>query len=152
MRINSSGLDEMQKAKRNSIGYQMFMLMTYALLLDSILYGAGVRWLNYPTNIMVIVMACLGIYLVITIATNAYSPPKAQNRKTVITTIIVVMFAVVLAIAAYTLFGNSMGQPSIEDTNDNSAFILMLVSTTGLLISLVVAIIKKVQDRNNGED
>lgn len=152
MRINKNGLDEMQKERRNSIGNQMFLLMFYALLLDSGLYGAGIHWLKYPANIMVIIMVCMGIYLIRTIAANAYLPPKAQNRKTVISLIIAISFSVVLVIAAFNLFGNLSAQFAVEDANDNSALILFIVSAAGLLISLIVAIIKKINDKNDSDD
>lgn len=152
MRINKNGLDEMQKERRNSIGNQMFMLMFYALLIDSGLYGAGIRWLKYPANIMVIIMFCMGVYLIRTIAANAYLPPKAQNRKTVMPLIIAIAFSIVLVIAAFNLFGNLSARFPVEDTNDNSALILFIVSAVGLLISLIVAIIKRVNDKNNSDD
>jgi len=40
--MRNNGLDEMQKDRRNRVGNQMFMLMFFALLIDSDLYGAGV--------------------------------------------------------------------------------------------------------------
>jgi len=152
MKINKNGLDEMQKEKRNSIGNQMFMLMFYALLLDSGLYGFGIRWLKYPVNIMVIIMVCMGIYLIRTIATNAYLPPKAQNRRTVISLIIAIAFSVVLVIVSFNLFGNLSVQSAVDGANDNSALILFIVSTAGLLISLIVAIIKEVNNKNDSDD
>jgi len=152
MKINNNGLDEMQKEKRNSIGNQMFMLMTYALLLDSGLYGAGIRWLKYPANIMVIIMVCMSIYLIRTIMANAYLPPKVQSRKTIIPLIIAIVFSVVLSIAAYHLFGNASAQPAAEAENDNSALILFVVSAVGLLISLIAAIIKRLNNKNDSDD
>ncbi|MBE6907538.1 MAG: hypothetical protein E7476_14845 [Ruminococcaceae bacterium] len=152
MRINKNGLDEMQKEKRNSIGNQMFMLMFYALLLDCGLYGFGIRWLKYPLNIMVIIMVCMSIYLIRSIATNAYLPPKAQNRKTILFLIISIGFSVILARASFKLFGNLSVQSATEEANDNSAFILFIVSASGLLISLIVAIIKKVSNKNDYDD
>lgn len=142
----------MQKERRNSIGNQMFMLMFYTLLLDSGLYGAGIRWLKYPANIMVIIMVYMGIYLIRMIAANAYLPPKAQSRKTVMFLIIEIAFSVVLAIAAFNLFGNLSAQSAVVDTNDNSALILFIVSAAGLLISLIIAIIKKVNNKNESDD
>ncbi len=152
MRIHKNGLDEMQKEKRNGIGNQMFMLMFYALLLDTGLYGYGIRWLKYPLNIMVIIMVCMSIYLIRTIATNAYLPPKAQNRKTILSLIISIAFSVTLVMASFKLFGNLSTQSAAEDANDNSAFILFIVSASGLLISLIVAIIKKVSNKNDYDD
>ncbi|WP_101908730.1 hypothetical protein [Marasmitruncus massiliensis] len=152
MRIHKNGLDEMQKEKRNGIGNQMFMLMFYALLLDTGLYGYGIRWLKYPLNIMVIIMVCMSIYLIRTIATNAYLPPKAKNRKTILSLIISIAFSVTLVMASFKLFGNLSVQSVAEDANDNSAFILFIVPASGLLISLIVAIIKKVSSKNDYDD
>ncbi|MEZ4357232.1 MAG: hypothetical protein R2876_01165 [Eubacteriales bacterium] len=125
--------------------------MFYALLFDCGLYGAGIRWLNYPANVMVIIMAGMSIYLVRLIAFNAYLPPKAQNRKTVITLILSIIFAIVLAMAAINLFGQSPSQVA-ENPNDNSAMILFVVSAVGLLATLVVAVIKKVNKKDDKED
>ncbi|MEM5767446.1 MAG: hypothetical protein AAGU32_04060, partial [Bacillota bacterium] len=99
MKTNKNGLDEMQREKRNTIGNQMFMLMFYALLIDCGLYGAGIRWLAYPSNVMVIMMVCMGIYLVRTIAANAYLPPKAQTRRPALIVAAVVLSAVLAAAA-----------------------------------------------------
>lgn len=151
MKMNKNGLDEMQKEKRNSCGNQMFMLMFYALLFDAGLYGAGIRWLNYPSNVMVIMMVCMGIYLIRTIAANAYLPPKVQSRKNIIFLIVVIAFSVALAIVAANLFGKS-NQSVVGEANDNSALILFIVSAAGLLISLIVAIIKKANSKNDSED
>ena len=147
MKNNKNGLDEMQRERRNSIGNQMFMLMFYSLFINSGLYSAGIRWLDYPGNVMVISTVCMGIYLVRLIALNAYLPPKAQSRKNVIILAIAIVFSVVLAISAINLFGHSSTQLA-ENTTDNPALILMIASSVGLLITLIVAIIKKV----NGKD
>ena len=152
MRINKNGLDEMQKEKRNSIGNQMFLLMVYALLIDAGLAGVGISWLKYPSNIMVIIMVCVGIYLVRTIATNSYLPSKVSYRKTVISSIIAMAFSVVLVIAAFNFFGNLSVHSALEGTIDNSALILFMVALVGLLISLTVAIIKKVNDKRDSRD
>jgi len=151
MRNNKNGLDEMQKEQRNNIGNQMFMLLFYALFINSGLYSAGIRWLDYPGNVMVISTVCMGIYLVRLIAINAYLPPKAQSRKTVITLIIAIAFTIMLAISAINLFGQSPIE-SAGGTNDNSAIILVIISAVGLLITLIVAAIKKVNNRDDKED
>ncbi|WP_058300479.1 DUF6773 family protein [Gorillibacterium timonense] len=148
MKSKNNGLDERQKERRNSIGNQMFMLMFYALFLDSGLYGSGIHWLPYPANSLVIITACMGIYLIRTIAADAYLPPKAHGRKTTVSAILAIVFSVVLAIAAYRLFGRTTPATGTE-TNDNSALILFLVSAVALLISLIVTIIKKANDKKD---
>jgi len=151
MRNNKNGLDEMQRERRNNIGNQMFMLLFYALFINSGLYSVGIRWLDYPGNVMVISTVCMGIYLIRLIALNAYLPPKAQSRKRVITLIIAIAFTIMLAISAINLFGQSPIEGA-GNTNDNSAIILVIISAVGLLITLIVAAIKKVNNRDDKED
>jgi hypothetical protein len=152
MRNNKNGLDEMQIEKRNNIGNQMFILMFYALLFDSGLYGFGVRWLEYPLNIMIIIIVCMSIYLIRTIAASAYLPSKAQNKKTMLSLIIAIALSIVLVITSLNLFGNLPTQSAVEGANDSSALILFIVSAVGLLISLIVAIIKKSNDKNDDDE
>lgn len=150
MKINKDGLDEMQKERRNSIGNQMFLLMSYALLLNSGLYGTGIRWLPYPADVMVILMACMVIYLVRSITANAYLPSKARGGKTVISVVAAAVLSVVLAISAWNLFGRPPVRPAAENANDPSALILFIVSVSGLLISLAAAVIRKINDKDDG--
>jgi len=151
MRNNKNGLDEMQKERRNSIGNQTFMLMFYAIFFDCGLYGAGIRWLNYPANVTVIISVCMGIYLIRLISLNAYLPPKAQNRKTAVTLILVIIFSITLAMAALNLFGQFPEQVA-DNTNNNFAMIFFIVSAVGLIAALTVAAIKKANNRDDKDD
>lgn len=144
MRICNNGLDEMQKERRNSVGNQMFMLMFFALLIDSGLYGAGVRWLDYPANVMVIISTCISIYLIRLIALSAYHPPKTQNR-TKITLIVSIIVSIALsAVLSITQFAGK--------TNDNSAIMLFIVSAVGLLGILLATVIKKINSNTDDKD
>jgi Flp pilus assembly protein TadB len=144
-------LDERQKARRNSIGNQMFLLMFYALLLDVGLSGAGIRWLEYPVNVMVILIVCMGIYLVRLIAHNAYVPDNTKNRKTVVIIIVAVVLAIALAYVSIRLFGQPENMTTAGE-KDNSALILFIVSAIGLIIALVVALIQKANNRKDADD
>lgn len=152
MKNNKNGLDEMQREKQNSIGNQMFILMSYALLFDLGLYGAGIRWVKYPLNTMIIVIVCMSIYLIRTIAAGAYLPPKAQNRKTIISIIIAIAFSILLVRTSFNLFGNKSAQSIVESTDSSYSLLLFIIAGVGLLISLIVAIIKRVNDRKNDDD
>jgi ABC-type methionine transport system permease subunit len=151
MRNKKSDLDEMQIERRNNIGNQMFMLMFWALFLNNGLHGAGITWLPYPANVMVIISACMGIYLVRLIAANAYLSSKAQNRKGILSLVMAIIFSIALAVLAVVLFKQS---PVVvaENPADNSALILFTVSAVGLLAALITAVIKKVNNRNDEED
>ena len=151
MRNNKGGFDEMQRERRGNVGNQMFMLMAYALLIDCGLYGFGVRWLNYPANVMVILMVCLGIYLVRLIASNAYFPSNAQTRKITIPLIIAIAGSALLAIVLINLFGESLPQAT-ENSDDNSAVILLIVSAVGLIAAAIVAAIKRANSNYEEND
>lgn len=151
MRNNKNGLDEMQRERRNRIGNQMFLLMFYALLFNGGLYGAGIRWLEYPVNVLVIITACMGIYLVRLLSFHAYLPPKAQNRKAIVTLIMTLVFSIAFIMAAINLFGQSPAQ--IAGLSGNiSVLILMLAAAVGLFVTLIVAAINKMNNKNDKDD
>lgn len=152
MKINNNRLDEMQQTKRNKIGNTMFIIMFYALLLDSGFYGMGITWLKYPVNIMVIIMVCMGIYLVSTIAANAYQPPKTSSKKPLLLLGLAIVFSTVLAATAFKFFNSASTNMAIEKADDSAALILFIISSVGLLISLVVFLIKKSNDKYFSDD
>ena len=139
MNNNKNGLDEMQRERHNNIGNQMFMLLFYALLINSGLYSAGIRWLDYPGNVLIISTVCMGIYLIRLVALNAYLPPKAQSRKNVVILAIAIIFSVLLAMSAINLFGQI-------------STVLLIISAVGLLCTLIMAVIKKVNGKDNDDD
>jgi len=145
------GLDEMQKERRNSIGNQMFMVLAYALLIDTALYGQGIRWLEYPGNIMAIFMVCMGIYLVRLIANNAYLPARNHNSKSLVAIIIAVGIAIVLGVT-WVILSRGSSEQVAEVSNNNTAMILLILSTVGIICALVMAIIKKINNKNDKDD
>ena len=136
------GLDELQLKQRNSIGNQMFMLMFYALLLEAGLYGLGVRWLNYPANIITIISACMGIYLVRLFVNNAYLSPAALRRKKAISLIMAFVFFIALIATGIFLF-YQQGQGIFSA---RYPYILITIFDVGLLCSLIVFAIQKSDD------
>jgi len=139
MNNNKNGLDEMQRERHNNIGNQMFMLLFYALLINSGLYSTGIRWLDYPGIVLIISTVCMGIYLIRLVALNAYLPPKAQSRKNVVILAIAIIFSVLLAMSAINLFGQI-------------STVLLIISAVGLLCTLIMAVIKKVNGKDNDDD
>lgn len=151
MNSKGNGLDEMQRARRNSVGNQMFLLMFYALLFNCGLHGAGITWLPYPANVMVIIAACMGVYLIKLVALNAYLPTKALNRNGVIGVVMITVFSIVLAISVVLLLmRSSVGVAG--DTADNSAVILVIISAVGLLGTAITAAIKRANNKNDRDD
>lgn len=144
-------LDEMQLQTRNKIGNNAFMLLFYLLLLDMGAYGFGFRWLEYPTNVFVIMLVCMAYYLIRTIWCNAYIGPEAKGvqfgrKATYITAIIA--FAVAVAISAVS---RHFAVPKAENAGDNGAMILFLISAVTLIIAFIVSVITKKQNSDSDE-
>lgn len=139
-------LDEMQREKRNRFGNQSLFLMFYLLMLDCALYGLGLRWLEYPANVMVIITLSMGVYLVRIIAGNAYLPPESRPAR--LRGKIIVVFAVLVAVVAAFLSG---GLDLTESKGDNSALIMFGISAVALLIALIIFITRAVRDKKEEE-
>lgn len=148
---NKNGLDEMQKERRNHIGNQMFLMMFYALLLNSGIYGFYSQWLRYPVSVMIIITLCMIVYLVRIILANAYLPPCATHRKILAPVLLSVLFSVVLVISAPRIFGDPPPLPA-DDGDGNSALILFIISAVGLVVAAVVALIQRASANADGTD
>lgn len=144
-------LDEMQLQTRNKFGNQAFTLLFYLLLIDIGAYGFGFRWVQYPTNVFVIMLVCMSYYLIRSIWSNAYIGPEAKSRpagrKTVYVTAIAAFAAAVVILAATRNFT----QPQVTNADDNGAIILFIISAGSLVIAFIVSVIAKRQNRDSGE-
>lgn len=145
---NKDGLDEMQRERHSRIGSQMFVIMSFALLFNIALYGAGIRLLDYPADTMTIVIACSGVYLVRLILAGAYQHPRIPKTKTIIMSLtIAIVLAIVLVITL-----RKLPASIAEDTDDYAAYILVGISAIGLLAAGIAAVIKKKRDKDDEED
>jgi len=145
---NKNELDEMQREQHNEIGNQMFVIMSFALLINIALCGVGIQWLDYPTCTMVIVIVCLGIYLVRLIIAGAYQEPSIQKKKTSI-------IALTIAAALAVVFGINLRKlpaGALENTSDYSAYILVGISVAGLLAAGIAGVIKRKRDEDDNDD
>ncbi|HAN22090.1 MAG: hypothetical protein A2Y15_03815 [Clostridiales bacterium GWF2_36_10] len=149
MRKKENDLDEMQKFTKNKIGHQTFILMIYLLLIDLFLNGIGIHWLEYPENIMVVIILCSFIYLMRIIKNDAYLSPKAKKSKSGIKIALLIFFSIALAVATVLLSKNSLSIEIIGNNGIDSAFILFIVPFLGLIIVSIVSIIKNI---NNNKD
>ncbi len=148
MNPDKHGLDERQRAHRDRIGNQCFMLLLYGILIDTALYGAGVRWLPYPANMMALLTVCAGVYQVRIILGNAYLPPGESGPRRRRKTIILAAFAVAVAAVAAAVLVRSGALPAAEAANgDNSAVVLFIISAVSLIIALVSGLIQHRRDR-----
>ena len=148
MNNKKNGLDEMQNQRRNKIGNQMFMVMTILLFINNGLRGFGVTWLEYPTNIMLIVTICLSVYLVRLVIANAYLPTNKKSNT--IRLVVALVCAIALGISAVFFLGQSTVEVN-EPANSYGAIALFVVSAVGLIVVFVTALIKK-KSNNDDED
>ena len=151
MNLDKRGLDERQRALRNRVGYQCFQLLLYCILIDTMLYGAGVKWLPYPANMMALISLCGGLYQVRIIQGNAYLPPgsnAAGSRRKI--TVIVLFTVAVAAVAAVVIVRNNVLRvPGVPESGDQSALVLFIISGVSLLVALIVGIAQRRQDKEN---
>lgn len=108
--MNKSHLDERQLQKRNKVGNQSLLLVSFLLLADLGLHNSGIQWLDYPLNNYFIFMVSLGSYMVRIIWIGSFTGPgNSRNalfgKKTLGATV-----AILVAISTVALFlGNSSG-------------------------------------------
>ena len=144
-------LDEMQLQKRNKIGNQAFMLLSYLLLIDIGLYGLGFRWLNYPTNVWVIMLGCMTYYMIRVIWQNSYvGPQQSSKRITKKTRYLTGAVGFVAGVTAfifqkYFIFIKA----SAPNGDDNNSLILLVCSVVMLIIISGVSFISKRQNKDD---
>jgi LPXTG-motif cell wall-anchored protein len=154
MNCERNGLDERQRAHRDRIGNQCFLLLLYGILIDAGLNGFGVKWLPYPANMMALLTVCAGIYQVRIILGNSYLPPGAKAAHTRRNIIIMAVFSVAVAAVASVIFiRNSTPLPAdTGNSDDNSAMILFIISGVSLLIALLTGIVQRRRNKENEKE
>ena len=154
MNLDKKGLDERQRAYRDHIGNQCFLLLLYGILIDTALNGAGVKWLPYPANMMALLTVCGGIYQVRIILGNAYLPPgESAPRKRRKTMILAAFSVAVAAVAAVVLLRSSV--LPVQDAasgGDISSIVLFIISAVSLVIALVAGLIQRRRDKEKDEE
>lgn len=145
--MNRNVLDEMQLKKRDKIGNQSFMLLFYLLMLDIGLYGFGIKWLQYPINVFVIMLACMSYYLIRIIWSNAYIGPGAKNRAADKKVIYIAAAAGLTSAAAILIFHRGRA----ANAGDNGAVLLFIASVVCIFVTILVAIIAGGQNRKSDE-
>jgi len=142
--MRKNKLDEMQLQKRNKIGNQAFMLLSYLLMIDIGLYGLGFRWLKYPTNVWIIMIACMTYYLIRIIWQSSYIGPQGSSKSSARKARY--LMGAVGFVAGVTAF---ILQKSAANGDDNTAIILFVFSLVMLIIVVGVSIIAKWQNKDD---
>lgn len=144
------GLDEMQVQKRNKIGNQTFLMLFYLLLIDVGLRGFGFKWLEYPENVMVIVVICSGIYVVRLILANAFVGPAPEEQNPFLRVIVTAILAIAVA-AVVLLLMKTAGFSDPADVERRTASILFGSAGVAIIISVTTIVVNRIQNRKEEE-
>jgi len=149
--MRKSDLDEMQVQRRNKIGNQSFMMLFYLLMIDIGFHDLGFRWLKYPTNVFIIMLACMTYYLIRVIWYNAYVGPQNTNKPIRKSVIFIAVIAVITAVVTIILTKQDILETQVVGDNDNASLILTVFSTVALLICFIVSMISEKQNSKGDE-
>lgn len=150
MAMINKGLDEMQVQRKNKIGNQAFLMLFYLLLIDIGLQGFGFRWLEYPANVMVILMVCSGIYIVRLILANAFVGPAPEKQNPILKVLITVLLAMAVA-AVILLLIKSAGFSDPVEVESRTASILFGSAGMAIVIAVTTIVVNRIQNRKDGE-
>ncbi len=147
--MRKSVLDEMQLQMRNRIGNQAFMILFYLLLTDVGLNGFGVKWLQYPLNVFVIMVSTMFYYLIRILWAGAYIGPdssiKKAARKTAAT---VITAAVAASVSIFAIWKNNT-ETQVPDRT--SAMVLFIFSAVAIVVAVIVSIASMKQNRGKDQ-
>ncbi|HWQ41051.1 MAG TPA: DUF6773 family protein [Desulfosporosinus sp.] len=147
--MRKNELDEMQLQKRNKFGNQAFMLLSYLLMIDIAFYGLGFRWLQYPTNIWIIMMACLTYYTIRIIGTSSFVGPQQSSKKAARKTrYLTGGVGFIAAVTAFIVQKYFIKFPAVNG-DDNSGIILLVFAIVMLIMIAGASIIAKWQNKND---
>jgi hypothetical protein len=126
--------DEMQSGKRNKIGIQSFFMLVFLLMIDMLLYNMGIRWVEYPTNVFIIVLLCNGIFLIRSILNGAFLAPKQKAGSYLVISIV----TTVLSLAALVLVAIFVKPHVAEKPTSGIGVILLLAISWGVIIAAAI--------------
>lgn len=142
-------LDEMQIQKRNKIGNNCFMAMYGILFIGIGLYEIGIKWINSPLILLVIINVCMGYYQIKTIRAGLYLGVSSQNKtsKYVLRGIIASIFILISGIII-TVF--LKGKSPIT-SNSGSIFIVIVLFLSIIIVSIILGNISKHKSESGEE-
>lgn len=105
--------DELQQSRRYRYGYQSFILLAFLILIDSVLNGMGVVWLEHPTNTFILLLVGCTYFICRCIWGDALVGPKeTPGRFSAKTAAIVVSAATVAVLVTGFALAKGYNQPS----------------------------------------
>lgn len=141
--MRSNQFDEMQTRKRNEIGNQTFSLLVILLMLDTLAYNLGFRWMKYPTNVFLIVLVCCGVYFIRSVLHGAFAAPGQKRGKTISMTLGIMA----LSMAAVTIVSSLFGRSGSTEKSQGGGLLLAAVSGGILLVGVVIQVVKNRKER-----
>lgn len=146
--MTGKGLDEMQVQRKNKIGNQAFLMLFYLLLIDIGLQGFGFQWLEYPENVMVILMTCSGIYVVRLILANAFVGPAPEKQNPFLRVLITVILSLAVAAIILLLMKNARFS-DLAEVERRTAPIMLGTAGVAVVISVTTIVVNRIQNRKD---
>jgi Na+/glutamate symporter len=154
--MNRDQFDEMQIKIRDKIGSQMFEILVLLLLLDTLLYNLGFRWLNYPYNVEVIVWVCCvfgGIRMAL--AGTLFGKKQLSGRSVTsiagvsVTSFIGFTVVALIAVAVIGYFFLPSTPTSKSQIGTIPSIVIQVVAWGVVIAMLVIQYIKQHRDNDN---
>ena len=141
--------DERQLQKRHRLGNDAFTMLTLLLMVDTLLYHFGFRWVPYPTNIFILVVFCCGVFVVRAIWQGAFVGPGKSGAKNWAGAMAAALLAAFGAIVVIN-YQKTKGQIAAP-SSDEGAWLLMLVSWSLLAIAGMAWLWKRHKEKREEE-
>jgi len=131
--MNKYPFDEMQNKKRNEIGNQTLSLMIIMLMLDTLSYNMGFQWIEYPSNIFLIVVICSGVFLIRCVLNGALIAPNQNLKLSTINTIVIMAISMI----SITLISKFVKPKLPNNIIGQSSEVMTIISGLSVLVILI---------------
>lgn len=128
-------IEHRQQLRQAVIGNRVFLLLFCLLMVDSALAGFGVDYLPYPSRVIVIIAACMVLYLV-SISMQKFTMPLRHKLPGPI--LLMAMFAILSGILGLLLYNFAL--PS--EATLMLAQVLLIASIVGLVCLLIFLLVR----------
>ena len=142
--------DERQMQRRNKLGYQTLLLLIVLLMGDVLAYNMGFRWVEYPTNILVIVSICSCVFLIRSAIYEVLVAPNTNVKNNASLTI--AMMGITMAIIAFIdqFFGSYIHSTSTY-ASQLALTIISVLSYICILITIIICFFKRYKENKQEE-
>ena len=151
--MDDKQFDEMQIKIRNKIGNQMFSVMVMLILLDSLAYFLGLRWIAYPYDIQIIALICCAIYEIrLSVKDSLFGRKQLSGRAITtvsgvsITTFIITTIVCLIVVVIIGCFFQTKSSINTSHIGPVPNIIMQVVSVGAIVFVLVSQYVRQHHD------